>query len=320
MRCRRLKIQCLRRMTGVSGEFVLCAILNRLDQVDSDSLVNAGRAGPERPKRFYKFALIDPVDQPFATFRYYYRTWDQLGDLGLLDYDYYYAESEENNLSIIEPAEDNLDHSNKEVNTELNGVCQEAAEDNSHVDRDDVSTHDRNPEAEEKTDGASRQTYPSPTPSRTDAPSSHRSSIASGTYVPLGAPGSDLSPVSPRSLRRRGRLDTYRLSMPPSIKFDAPQSSSRPLPLLQKHEPPSLSTTYRPHPAYPVEEWTVRTPSPVRSVRESITTPPLQNHKSLGITGAGLLGVISSTWKRSVSGVRAPCKSESSQGTRSASH
>ena len=47
-------------------------------------LVNAGRAKKENPKRFYGFSLIDPIDQPFATFKYYYRTQGKYsGQLGL---------------------------------------------------------------------------------------------------------------------------------------------------------------------------------------------------------------------------------------------
>ncbi|PSN67647.1 hypothetical protein BS50DRAFT_550590 [Corynespora cassiicola Philippines] len=65
------------------------------------SLMNAGRAGADHPKRFYRFALIDPLDQPFATFRYYYRTWDQVEYLGLQKVDEQLGEDTE--LSIIEP-------------------------------------------------------------------------------------------------------------------------------------------------------------------------------------------------------------------------
>lgn len=79
----------------------LCCEVRVEIHTDPCSLVNAGRAGPEQPKRFYKFALIDPVHQPFATFCYHYRTWGQLRELGLLDD--YYAESEVNDMSIIEP-------------------------------------------------------------------------------------------------------------------------------------------------------------------------------------------------------------------------
>ena len=40
-------------------------------------LVNGGLVHPKHPRRYYKYALLDPLDQPFATFRYYYRTWGQ---------------------------------------------------------------------------------------------------------------------------------------------------------------------------------------------------------------------------------------------------
>lgn len=72
------------------------------NSVSGIKLARAGRAGPDQPKRFYKFALIDPVDQPFATFRYYYRTWDQLQELGLLGQSEAGA-SIDDNLPVIEP-------------------------------------------------------------------------------------------------------------------------------------------------------------------------------------------------------------------------
>ncbi|KAF2713030.1 hypothetical protein K504DRAFT_423337 [Pleomassaria siparia CBS 279.74] len=61
-------------------------------------LVGAGRAGGDHPKRFYKFALIDQTNQPFVTFRYYYRTWEQIRYLGLID-----GECTDNEMSVIEP-------------------------------------------------------------------------------------------------------------------------------------------------------------------------------------------------------------------------
>lgn len=27
------------------------------------------------PKRYFMFSLVDPLDQPFTTFRFYYRNW-----------------------------------------------------------------------------------------------------------------------------------------------------------------------------------------------------------------------------------------------------
>lgn len=63
---------------------------NRFDSPGS-RLINAGQAKKENPKRFYRFSLIDPTDQPFATFKYYYRTQEKLEELGILgrqnDYD-----------------------------------------------------------------------------------------------------------------------------------------------------------------------------------------------------------------------------------------
>lgn len=145
----------------------------------------------------------------------------------------------------------------------------------------------------------------------------NRCSISSSTYIPCGTPY-EVSSGSPRSLRRRGRLDTYRLSMPPAIKFDAPQPSSRPLPLPQKNSL-TTSTAYRPHPAYPVEEWTMRTPSPVRSGRDGIATPPLEGRRGLGIAGAGLVGGLLFTWRRSVSSTQETKNMEPDQGVRSVS-
>jgi hypothetical protein len=69
--------------------------------------VEAGCASSEQPKRFYNFALIDPVDQPFATFKYFYRTWEQLRDLGPLS-DGRQSAGEENDMSVIEPDEESI--------------------------------------------------------------------------------------------------------------------------------------------------------------------------------------------------------------------
>ena len=46
-------------------------------------LVNAGLLRAQAPQRYYKFRLLDPVDEPHATFRFYYRTWDEIDQLGL---------------------------------------------------------------------------------------------------------------------------------------------------------------------------------------------------------------------------------------------
>jgi hypothetical protein len=289
------------------------------DCINHRSLVNAGRAGPEQPKRFYKFALIDPVDQPFATFRYHYRTWDQLRELGLLDHGYY-AESEGNDLSVIEPGDSSPIRDDGRDGVEPDNTIHHAPEDTFESDGDGISVHDwvTQPGVLKPEDANKRTSTSFERGIDSDTKSSHRDSISSGTYVPRGAP-SEVLTGSPQSLRRRGRLETYRLSMPPSIKFDAPQTNSRPLPLPQKNDFTS-STAYRPHPAYPVEEWTVRTPSPIRSSRDDITTPPPESRRGLGISGAGLMSGLLSTWKRSVSSAQATRKAEAGEGARSVSY
>ena len=38
-------------------------------------LSSGGLLEPGLPARRYKYQLLDPVDEPFATFRFYYRTY-----------------------------------------------------------------------------------------------------------------------------------------------------------------------------------------------------------------------------------------------------
>ncbi|KAJ9624994.1 hypothetical protein H2203_004945 [Taxawa tesnikishii (nom. ined.)] len=45
--------------------------------------VNFGQAKRKEPQRFYRYALMDPIDEPYATFRYHLRTQDQLDALNL---------------------------------------------------------------------------------------------------------------------------------------------------------------------------------------------------------------------------------------------
>lgn len=47
------------------------------------NMLEAGMLPDDHPKRYYTFSLLDPLDLPFATFRWYYRTWAQLEALGV---------------------------------------------------------------------------------------------------------------------------------------------------------------------------------------------------------------------------------------------
>ncbi|KAJ4986201.1 hypothetical protein SVAN01_08354 [Stagonosporopsis vannaccii] len=270
---------------------------------DGLRLVNAGRAGPEQPKRFYRFKLIDPVDQPFATFRYYCHSWEQLRNMGLLNSEYY-AESEGEELSIIEPGEEGVQHDTEKESTGSGKGVQENLEGALPTDGDGISVHDWF-ETKQQTDNVYVQASATTiNPISLGRSASHRDSIASGSYIPRGAAASEISTGSPPSLRRRSRKDMYRLSVPPSIKLVAPDSTSQPLPVPLKND--TSSTAYRPHPAYPIEEWTVRTPSPVGPVRDAIATPPQGKRGVIGV-GAGLMGVVQWTW-RSISAAQATRK------------
>lgn len=278
-------------------------------------LVNAGRAGAEQPKRFYRFQLIDPVDQPFATFRYYCRSWEQLRNTGLLIHEYH-AESE-GEVDVIEPGEDDTQVDGKEGGSDSGEVVCGELDHTFQTGDDGMSVRDWSEGRQQREDICKQASAPALNPTSLSRSSSNREIIASGSYIPRGAPASEVSTGSPPSLRRRSRKDMHRLSVPPSIRLDAPDPTHGLHPVPQKSD--ISVTAYRPHPAYPIEEWTVRTPSPVRSVREGITTPPLSKRGLSGV-GAGLMGVIQSTWKRSVSAAQATRKGGVGEEKRSVSY
>jgi hypothetical protein len=235
-----------------------CTITHMLTR---DSLANAGRAGGDHPKRFYKFALIDPTDQPFATFRYYYRTWEQLRYLGLIDGD------SDVDLSVIEPYEPNTLMLNEKEEDEFS--LAEALED--------------------VEDGADRITRFHPQ-----------------TYVPTGAPHADACSTEDRPDSQRSYLPSgittppqlYRLSVPPALKLEPTQHSSRLLPTIpQKTASFSEMTTYRPHPVYPVEDWVSSTPRPVQSIRDMTSMPPLLEKKKV-YAPSSLVTMVTNAWKK----------------------
>jgi hypothetical protein len=217
---------------------------------DSYSLVNAGRAGSEMPKRFYKFALIDPVDQPFASFRYYYRTWHQLQELGLFN-----EESEVSGSSVNDEEADNL----KRKDMPNNGL------DDGNGGLEDVFSTVRLSDDEDK-----------------------------------GISARSVSAPHERTQERHSRMVTppqlYRLSVPPNLKFEPPKPPSQNLPSIPQKSNSYSSLAYRPHPAYPVEQWIARTPSPVKSVREAISSPAPGKRRVF--TATSLISVISNAWRR----------------------
>ncbi|KAH7402373.1 hypothetical protein DE146DRAFT_788060 [Phaeosphaeria sp. MPI-PUGE-AT-0046c] len=252
-------------------------------------LVNAGRASAEQPKRFYRFALIDPVDQPFATFMYFYRTRDQLRYLGLLE-DEEQGGVIDNDLPVIEPCEDSFvgeDEKSSSLGSEdLDGMCYEAGYTS---DIQDVLNGHQS--STSKRSGWSTNVYEAPR-----------------GYIPRGAPstssGAEASGErkAKQTRHRHSGMHTppqyHRLSMLPSVKLDPPQPCPKPQLTGPRKSDSSSSTSYRPHPAYPFEKWRQRTPSPVKSVRDGITTPPLEKHKQQGFRASSLVNVFTSTWRR----------------------
>lgn len=243
-------------------------------------LVNAGRASSEQPKRFYMFALTDPVDQPFATFKYYYRTWEQLHQLGVLDV----AAEDEEDLPVIEPYD--AEGSQSTVSEARNVSRASTKGDDIFYDCNDSGTKAK--------DNAAL--------SLSETQHSAGASAHPRAYIPRGAPSEKASDealkTDKQTQQRHSGTGTppqfYRLSVPPSVKLEPPQQTIEPLPAGPHNSDTSTSSTfYQPHPAYPLEEWRVRTPSPVKSLREGISTPPMEKSRA-----SSLFSAFTSTWKR----------------------
>ncbi|PVI04027.1 hypothetical protein DM02DRAFT_669400 [Periconia macrospinosa] len=246
-------------------------------QVRGVNLVNAGRAGAEHPKRFYKVALIDPTDKPFATFRYYYRTWNQLYQLELVDEESDFGGTE---LSIIEP--ETVEGGNNEVKGQ-DALCVE----------NDIG------------DGPS-------TPHRNQVDSAHRTSEQAGDQEPQRLSYECTPP----------RFHNNRPCAPPPVQIESSKHSPRRLLAMEKKDVVAEQTSHQAQVDYPVDEWTVRTPSPIKSLREGISTPPLTSRSSL--SASGIISAIANTWRRrgaasSESSVNGGSRNASRNGSRNAS-
>ncbi|ORX90923.1 hypothetical protein BCR34DRAFT_299306 [Clohesyomyces aquaticus] len=232
-------------------------------------LTPGGRARSDIPKRFYKFALIDPIDQPFVTFRWFYRSKEQMEYLGLVDRSDKPASSRDEpatpeNLSSPRP----LARWGRRVGDKVFRTNRSRTPTSQHADH----------------------------------------------YIPKGAPRTDGSDGSPKARHSGGGTPPqfHRLSGPPSLKPSPPKQRSQLPSIPMKHDDDELSpAAYRPHPAYPVDEWTVTTPSPVKSIRDGISTPPLRRR---GISATTLMNVVSNALKR-----RTPGAESEDGGSRKAS-
>jgi hypothetical protein len=137
-------------------------------------------------------------------------------------------------------------------------------------------------------------------------------------YVPSGARGrgeNDLceskKQESPKFVDLNKAPQSYRLSVPPSLRLDPPQPQpDKDLPSIPSKSEPFSPTVYRPHPVYPVEEWNRRTLSPVKSLRDGISTPPIGRRR--GFTASLLINVVASAWKR----IGTPTSEASNEGSR----
>lgn len=231
---------------------------------DLYSLVNAGRAGSEQPKRLYKYALIDPVDAPHVVFRYHYRTWEQMDHLGL------FTNIESDTTLLPLGNESGFDKSvaggegKGATKTELRGGELEDIFADVTLTDDDRTKGERDFSLAEST-------------TSTDTFESAQSMLSDG--------GGDS-----KSDKRQ-----YRLSIPPSLKLTPPEGG-RPLPAIPQKQELRQAHSYTEHPVYRVDEWEARTPSPVRSIRDGISTPPLGRRS--GLTAATLIDVVASAWKR----------------------
>lgn len=241
----------------------LLAFCVRCD-TDKCSLVNAGLAGSGHPKRFYKFALVDPVDKPYVTFRYYYRTREQIREMGLSE-DEVVEDGESNELSVIEPC-----------NTVDKLSGEEEVGNVTHI--------------QARHDGA-----------KVPPSSPHKTHMFTGSPIIRGGGLSNRSHEEDPATSRLGlgRMPSnYRLSVPPSCVFDPPQTSRRALRTLPQKCDPATETGYQPHPVYPIDEWERKTPSPVQSLRETISTPTFGRSTKGRLTPTNWFNAVAGAWRR----------------------
>lgn len=241
---------------------------------------------------------------------------EQIKELGLL-HQHANTIGEECDLSVIEPSvaeqetttESYLSKEMEEVSEDSSpgAVRESRAESPSSGHSDDRSTHDSWVTAAVDIDAVETK-RPSTGCSIRDSDNADQPKA----YIPRGAPSSDSGIPSAESNQGAQSRDSfantsprfYRLSIPPAVKFSPPKfrRSSRALPTIPQKQEALTCTSYRPQPPYPIEHWTTRTPSPVKSIRESITGSPTLDRRTQGRSAASLVNMITSSWKRRGSG------------------
>lgn len=287
-------------------------------------------AGRDHPKRFYRIALIDPVDQPFATFRYFYRTQGQLRDLGVLG-PIPNSVGEEDDLPVIEPHDESTNRlvagrdRYPSVDNKLHNGSKNSKRD-STVSKKSITVNNR--QRSTVTFRLIRRT-----PARARRPYFVRGSkLQPRAHIPHSAPKAKVQLSGGRFTELfdekeweedtclSGPPKSYRLSIPPSIKLDPRGPTVRPLlsPLRPLHRPPRREsplspTAYSPHPVNPMNNWIAYTPSPVEAAREELGTPSPGKRAGRFRTGFSLMGMISSIWKHR--GLRTPDRAASTEGS-----
>ncbi|EMD60575.1 hypothetical protein COCSADRAFT_345868 [Bipolaris sorokiniana ND90Pr] len=251
------------------------------------NLVNAGRAGPEQPKRFYKFALIDPVDRPFATFRYYYRTRDQLRDLEVLRSEHN-GIGEENDLLVIEPH----DASVRSISTdqETHSLVNSGLQNDFGIDKGETNT---------------TKNWNTISNKDTSAATAQASKWQPRTYVPHVTPSPRVEELDEQSDKQALQRDSfmpkpppsYRLSIPPSIKLEPTKPTIRPLPSLPQRNVSRVHPIYHPNPVFAMGDRTMRTHSPAKPSGEETLTSSSKECTGRGRMESSLMNAIASVWK-----------------------
>ncbi|KAL6709350.1 hypothetical protein ACN47E_001757 [Coniothyrium glycines] len=273
-------------------------------------LVYAGRASSDQPKRFYHFALIDPIDQPFATFRYYYRTWDQLQVLGFLSSETNTV-GEDCDLSVIEPSVVEPGHNVIDCSADDVSVN---CHDGPASDLRATTAEHAGSKAEDNHNVQTSSKFVKGTTVATSRPSTPSSCIRQGSnsfekphsYIPQSAPRSTTPVGSDRGIegesdQRDSCVRTppqfYRLSVPPAVSLLPPDQGSQTHATMSPKNMSSSSTSRELKGAYPLGDWAMKTPSPVKSIRENIRTPSPGTSRQSRAASA-LMSMITSTWKR----------------------